>query len=104
MPQAAASTEKSNAILLKIIIGLLSITGTLFGFIGTGILTRLDKLEDKMEVFAQVQAGDHSQLVTMQQSVRDLQDDSRDHTRNYFRLAQLVGLKAEDITYNPKQR
>lgn len=103
-PQATPGNEKSNAYLLKIIIGLLSISATLFGIIGNSVLARLEKLENKMDVFAQAQAVDHASVLTVQDNVRWLQSESRDHTENYFRLAQLAGLKAEEVTYKPKRR
>lgn len=89
-PQSAGNT---NSIYLRIIIGLLSVSGTLFSFIGVGILNSLDDLKKKVEVNSTAVAVHEAQIKQNTSDIASLQGD----VKTLLTSPQMYALKPDEV-------
>lgn len=83
----------NNGVYLKIIIGLLSLSGTLFSIIGFGILSGLDDLKKQMQLNTTGIAVHETNIVQLRGDLTSLQGD----VKGLIKWAAMYALKPDEV-------
>ena len=103
MPETTTK-HVNNSILLKIIIGLLSISGTLMSFIGLGVISAVKDLQKDVQALTPISATHTTQIGTLIADVSTMKIDIKELNDFKSSFTALYALKPDDIVVRRRRR
>lgn len=96
--------HQSNGVLLKIIIGLLSVSGTLFSIIGLGVLNRIDEMQKDIKGLSPISATHTEQIKSQGEDIVSIKNDLKALDDFKSQFTAMFALKPDEIVVRRRRQ